>query len=143
MLVKNNETRFHRIGLGPKATDGFTLKPGVNDVDPALWAKAKEIKLIQWHIDNGTLEELHETTKGAEAAAAPAVQDLSGMSARLATKVVGNTVDRELLERWKASESRDTVTKAIDAQLDRITPPQGGKDFDRQPDEASTEDAAE
>lgn len=93
------------------------LLPGINEVDEAEWAKAEKIPVIQHLIKDGTLK----PQKGKSAA------DLSQLKAPEAIELVKNTVDRELLEGWFANEQRKGVLEAIEAQLEEIALPAGGK----------------
>jgi hypothetical protein len=104
-LVKNNEARVHNLG------GHLTLGPGVNNPDPKAWAEAKKIKLVQHHLEEGTFEELD-------------VKDLAQVSEKRAAKLVADTVDRELLKSWAASEKREKVKAAIVKQLEKINPGQ-------------------
>jgi hypothetical protein len=103
-----------------KPTAGEThdaLLPGINEVDEAEWAKAEKIPVVQHMIKEGTLK----PQKGKSAA------DLSQLKAPEAIELVENTVDRELLEGWFANEQRKGVLEAIEAQLEEIAVPAGGK----------------
>lgn len=102
-LVKNNEARVHNLG------GHLTLGPGVNNPDPKAWAEAKKIKLVQHHLEEGTFEELD-------------VKDLAQVSEKRAVKLVSDTVDRELLKTFAATEKREKVKAAIAKQLEKINP---------------------
>lgn len=88
------------------------LLPGVNEVDPVEWAKAELIPVVQHLIKDGTLVPKREQSAA----------DLSGMKATEATKLVENTFDKALLEKWFDGETRKGVLEAIEAQIDQITP---------------------
>jgi hypothetical protein len=106
MLVKYNRVNFHTI---QHEGGGVTLGPGVNEVAPKEWLKVADHPLLLADIETGDIEVLD----------ADGIADLSEAKAKA---LIAKTVDRDLLEKWKAGDSRAMVVKAIDTQLDKVDP---------------------
>ena len=87
----------------------FRIWPGVNEVEDAHWNAAKELRVIQHYLDQDDLKEMIS-------------EPLRKLSDKDATKIIKNTVNRDLLREWRAEEKRSKVLKAIDDQLDDIKP---------------------
>jgi hypothetical protein len=97
MIIVNKEARLHHIG------DLLSLMPGTNEVDPAVWAKCKEIAVTRHHVEAGTLVERAESS-------------LKDFKPEQAIKLVNETVDVALLERWLGTVTNRRVTDAIHAR---------------------------
>ena len=131
-LVKNNEARIHTIGA-PKGGTEIRLMPGANEVDADAWATAKTLPVIQAHLRAKTLEEVGASGKTAHPTPGPSESlfgkphasvepptSLAQLKPDEAKALVGDTFDKELLGRWKKSDSRKGVQDAIDEQLELI-----------------------
>lgn len=104
---------------------GVLLKPGTNKVSASWWSNAKKHKTVAKRLELGMLEVVNEGVddidlgidgdEGAESA------DISGLNAREAISVIKETFDLKLLKAWAETESRATVTRAIDAQIEIMT----------------------
>lgn len=135
MLVENTKPRLVHLS-GTKA-----LKPGVNHVVEADWAKAKKLPLIKTLLASGELVEAGADPEvESEAPAAPVAppaealplnkrevapegaKALEGKNAGEAIDLVSRTLDRSLLEAWFVEEKRVTVLAAIEKQLDKLQP---------------------
>lgn len=112
ILVKYNRPNLHFIHV---AEGTVALKPGVNKLDDeALWAKAKAHPLVKPMLEDETIVEV----KGEKGK----TESLSDFTEAKAIKLVNETIDKALLEEWKASEQRAKVLLAISGQLDKIDP---------------------
>lgn len=105
MLIKNNASRIHQIG-GKKM---IQLMPGVNVVDPELWAEAEKVKVVQHYLDTEEFQVIDEKATGPK-----------DKNAKEAAKLASETFDLALLKSWLDDEPRAGVTKAIQAQIDLI-----------------------
>jgi len=106
VLIKNNLPSI----IGTKfAGDFLRLLPGVNSFTTREW-KAFDLPVIRFHIGEGNIEIVEEKSE----------TKLGDMNAKEAAKLVASTVDKGLLERWAADESRKVVLDAIEKQMDAI-----------------------
>lgn len=118
MLVKNTEPRLISVGYGIGDTLGHdVIYPGVNDISTEKWNEMKKHPFIQHKLDEELLVELDSL--GA-AAKKDSVDSLSDFGPKKAVKLIESTVMPDLLEKWKASEKRDLVLKAIEKQLKKL-----------------------
>ena len=125
MLVKNATTSVISI---PKTNeeDGNPgrLLPGVNEVPDRVWQVVAPS--MQLHVDAGHLE-LLELPAGAKSEGAPEVFPISGVAQKDAIKLIAETTDAQLLERWEAEESagnkRAKVLAAIKKQVAELALP--------------------
>jgi hypothetical protein len=109
LIVKNTEPRVHSLG-------GFvTLLPGVNEVDEAAWERALSISIVQHYVDEGVFV-VAGSAKGKPGEAAA----IAGMSVGEAKKLVGETVDLQLLRSWESLEERKGVQSSITAQITKV-----------------------
>lgn len=131
MLVQNKRKSIVFVPTAGEVTaQGLKLLPGVNDVDPDLWAKAKELKVIKHMLDN---DELVEEIAGK--AGSQAITKITALPDKAAYKVVRETLDADLLARWATEEKRPSVKSAIAAQLAKIAPDKkDDKGNDKKPD---------
>lgn len=137
MLVKNKTVSithlaFPRTGIPDlelrkkyaktKFSRGLTFLPGVNDVPDELLALFEDNKLVRRMFeDDDKLEVVKGAPKKAEVS-------LSELKAGQAVKLVRETIDVELLTRWRGEEEREDVIKAIDARLKKLEPEGKEKD---------------
>jgi hypothetical protein len=108
MFVKNNAATRHKIGKR------IALMPGVNEVDDKEWAKVAELPLVKHYMemDPPQLEVVGLGKRGS------AVQSLDQMTVDEASKLIGETYDRDLLKKWKKKDDRKGIHHAIDQQLE-------------------------
>lgn len=124
MRIENHTERITRIPImGQTAAktvavvDHVTLLPGVNEVDPAKWDKVKDYDLVKRLAEEG------RRGKGFVVGdPKKSLKTLADLSEKEARYTVEDTVDAKLLAAWKASEKRETVIAAIDAQFEKIDP---------------------
>lgn len=139
--ILNNEARVHTIGYGYARTAGgagkkamtIRLLPGLNEVNAQAWEEAKKLKVVAWHVKKGNFQEV--VTKAA---------GLRGMSSDDAIDLIGKTLDRELLRKWKSEETREAVITALELQIDEVSfdpdrdSAKTDEGFDLKPEQAST-----
>lgn len=106
MFINNREPRI--LSLNSTGAQ-VRLMPGINEVDPSLWAKVKHHPLAKHLIGDGVLK-------------CPG-EELTKMNPREAIQVVRDTLDAELLEQWSAEETRKQVLAAITEQQALLTKP--------------------
>ena len=110
--------KFNRAGimnLGKKDGQFVMLKPGVNELDKSDWDEFKVHSVIVDLIKSGELEELEVQLKEEEKKT-----DLSKMNPSIASKLIKDTFDRDLLKSWLESEKRSPVVKSLKAQLEKL-----------------------
>lgn len=116
LILKNNAPRVHQLGLPSKGQKALVLLPGINpNVDEAAWEKAKEIALVQHYLKTKEIEVVD-----VEGAKAGEELDVNSLSVAAATKLIGDTFDRAVLEGWKKKAEKRGVQVAIDNQLKLI-----------------------
>lgn len=138
MLIKNTTASIFgsHLTLGDKRRELVTLKPGVNDVAPEVWAKFAALGTVQHAIEAGHLVELGRTLP----AAAKAEVKITDLPVKDAARLVEQTVDRALLEKWIEQEERAGVLKVLERQIDKVTVK--GKGDEDQGDEGDEEPEA-
>lgn len=119
VLLQYNDKRFHKIGFF------FTLSPGVNEVDAKAWADAEKIAGVRYLLKQGTIEVIKAGVGEAS---------LKSVKPATAAKLVADTYDVALLDRWLGEETRPNITEAIKDQLKLI------KDAGDKPREAAQPD---
>lgn len=124
MRVENHTGRITKIPVTGKNESGgvatkasVTLLPGVNDVDPDLWAKCEEIALVKSLIEMGA-------RKGGIVVGdrKKSLKTLAEFPEKVAIETIEETVSVELLKGWQATEKREKVLAAIAAQFEAIDP---------------------
>jgi hypothetical protein len=120
-------------------TEGETVKKskkilmGINEVTkeewdqikdhphvPALFADTdKSDAIMEWVDGRGPEDNEHKTPDSGNI--------LSTMPEKQAIKVVKNTLNKELLEKWHKTESRDAVVKVLEAQFEKLKMPEEKK----------------
>ena len=108
------------------------LYPGINEVDSKVWDKYKDHPLMKERFDTGALVWIRGGEKAAKPTA-PAIVDgvedveddedaLAGLTVAEANKIVVETFNLELLEKWADIETRKGVLKVIAEQVEKVTP---------------------
>lgn len=106
------------IGIKPEIENmpgkNITLKAGINDgINDEDWQLALKIETTRWYIDQGCLEVIQAET-------------LEKFPTRTASEMVNDTIDMNLLAKWRKAElisehPRAEVIAAIDKQLTAMT----------------------
>lgn len=113
-LVKNNGTCVFGTTIKENGNPvNIVLMPGINEISNPHWEKMKHNPLIQMRIEKGLIE-------GAVGGELSGSADLSALHHKQATKIVEETFDIKLLNRWLDSETRPAVQRAITGQLDKL-----------------------
>jgi len=107
--------------------------PGINEVDEAAWNKVKDHPLLQERFNSGALlwvkgpgvqkKEVPEDVPPEEVESD--VEALDGMTSDEAKALVAKTFSLDLLNSWLELETRKGVLKAIEAQIEAVTPKEG------------------
>lgn len=113
ILIENTSAQMHGIGkpqagaaLGALVAPPLVnLKPGLNKVDAADWALAKQQKMVQVHIDEGTFKELKE------------VDSLTRLSPTESNKYIQLAAEPKLLQEWLGIEKRTAVKKMLNDRI--------------------------
>ncbi len=110
MLVNNKSQRFI-YGQGVK------LYPGVNEVDPKAWEKLE--KGLKGELEKGLVTVICTVDKNGKEAYA----NFEDLSPNLAEKAVRETFNGDLLRKWKAETTKDSIRIEINKQLDELKEP--------------------
>lgn len=123
-FIPNKKTADPSAGQNIKPR---VLVPGINDIPDEEWAALKEnptIKRFLEEDDDGhcVLVVKTQPKKGDKTAGKGGETPdlLNEMTADQARKIVRQTLNKPLLERWKEADSRNTVIKIIDKQLAKL-----------------------
>lgn len=127
MLIRSNLKG--PVSLPDRGTQGTTIAktliPGLNDVKDELWDQWKKNPQVERLIAEGKFEvESEKSPDAASAEKAGEAQELHGIHAKKAVKLVAETLDIELLKKWKAQDARPSVQSAIQDQIAVIMEPQ-------------------
>lgn len=115
-------------------THGLTLRSGANQVDPKIWAVARNHPSIKKKLEDGILCE--ETDFSAVQAAVDnglpideAMFDhLKTLKVPQAKALVHETTDMKLLEEWQKREDRNQVKSALNKQITILKAPPEKRD---------------
>jgi hypothetical protein len=86
---------------------GFRLGPGISEVDPDAWEKAKKAPVLKALLADGSLVERVSLKQPGS---------LAELSPAKAIELVKATFDERLLKTWFEAETREKVRSAIKAQ---------------------------
>ena len=120
MLIKY--TKSNLLGV-PYSSGTFYLKPGVNEVDDAVWAEVKKSGILSHQIGGGFIQEVFKAESAAsieKSGESEAIKGLSELNATESMAVIAETYDEDLLKAWAKTETRKTVQKAIAEQLEKV-----------------------
>lgn len=104
----------HPRAVAEKHVD-INLTPGINEIPAREWEEAKTLPVIAALLEEESLAEVEVKGK--------AISDLKGLSDKQAIKLVKDTNDHDLLEKWSNQPQSKAVAKAIADQLDELTKP--------------------
>lgn len=113
ILVENTQACI--FGIGNLPVEGIVepvsvaLKPGINQVAPAVWSALEALPVVQERLQLGSLKVAAETENEEI--------DLPKIAPLKAIKLVKSTFDRDLLNAWFAVETRPAVVKQIEQQF--------------------------
>lgn len=93
------------------------LKPGVNEIEKAIWDKWKTHPIIAAMIEDGTFEVVSEKDEK------PAKVLLSTKKTHEAIELAKHCIELEVLKEWMTLEKRPTVKKAIKEQIEALEAP--------------------
>lgn len=107
---------------GREVSVGLKLIPGVQTVSMNEWTKVKEHKRVKAALEEGTLKvEMAQRKAGGDAQPLPDVpKTLKGMSPKDAKHFVTGIMDEALLKKYRSTEERKDVKKAINDQLAKL-----------------------
>ena len=111
MFIKYNAKNIYRVG-------NVRLVPQMNDVDDSKWDAIKDHPHVQNKIQNGVIAVVSEKKKKESSADSSENNSLSSLSTKDAKKFVSDTLDIVTLEKWKEIETRKSVLKVIDTQIE-------------------------
>jgi hypothetical protein len=136
MIITNNTDSLIRAPFKTdkdgESTD-VDLKPGVNDIPSAHWREIQKIAVIGHHLKAGSLSTDDSSLPGADGDQA----NLAEMNIKDATRLISNTHDMALLDRWAEKEERKGVLDAIEKQQDKLKLGKNEKDEDKEPNDAA------
>lgn len=97
-LINNKLPKLVTLG------DVAYLWPGANEVDPKVWASFKSTVVVKAHLDAGDLVETD-------------AEDLKGLGVEAALALVKDTLNVDLMRKWRESETRPKVQRGLDAKI--------------------------
>lgn len=113
VFVKNNEAHVFGTTIRENGNAvNIVLMPGINQVSNPHWEQMKHNPLIQKRIEKGLIE--------AAAGAGEVDDDIAKLHHKQATKLIEDTFDVKLLNRWLDVDTRPAVQRAIASQLDKL-----------------------
>lgn len=134
------------------AGHGFRIVPGINQMPDAAWERAKDTRVIKQMLkDKVLIDQTPKELKEAPALEAPSIETdeeddrprqpsaLKAVGQKKAIELVGETLDLQLLEDWRAQDDRPKVLAAIKAQIGRIQA-ETKKPKEKEPDEIETDE---
>jgi len=121
-FVVNTTERNLVVGKSVKGTvpESDVLYPGANTVDAESWKAAKVNPLVKLAIEEGRIQELEPPKDDKQVAPDGSVTTTKALEAKEALLLVKNTPDLNLLKKWRETEDRANVQKAIDDQVKAI-----------------------
>lgn len=93
----------------------MVLRPGLNEVDDEVWERAKTHPGLRRRIQQGVVELISDGDDAEHAA------ELTGMRVRESLTLVKETIDEDILRHWLEIEDRDSVVKALETQLSKVS----------------------
>lgn len=117
MIVKYNHPGILVIGYKQSSV---RLMPEINEIESSVWDEVKNNPVIVQMLKDKKLEviSLKEEKKAEDGKPVDdSKSTLDGFQYKKAVALVKNTVDRDLLKKWKSHEKRPSVLQAIDEQL--------------------------
>lgn len=122
MLIRNNEARVHHIGIrnpdDAEPNDSIRLLPGLNEVSPKHWEEALGLPVVQHYVKTKVFEVVETPApRGASKTQPVSEVRLASLPEDKAVELVKQVLDRDLLLKWKADETRPTALDAIEEQL--------------------------
>lgn len=128
-LINNKAAHVLRAG-------DVILLPGVNEIGEKEWENAQKIPLVKARISGEGSPVLLEVVTGAQGNKSTAVMSASGgqsdivsiaeIDQRLAQKMVSETYRLDQLNRWLATETRQSVINALQKQIGMLSSQQQG-----------------
>ena len=128
MLIRYTKTNVHTFPVTAEAKEVVKLKPGLNEFPSKVWKLWEKHPIVVGMIEDGDIElvNLKSEAKGKAKPKVIGKDDkelrIKELSAKDAIKVVKETFDRDMLERWQAEETRHTVKKELDKALEKFAP---------------------
>lgn len=117
IAIKYNKPNVHAFG-DLEGKEVKALMPGWNEFPLRMWTKYESHPDVKKMLADKVIE-IHPTMKALKKGVkAPEEFDVTKLAESDATKVVGETFSRDLLNRWQDEETRSKVKKAI---RERIT----------------------
>ncbi|WP_448510328.1 hypothetical protein [Immundisolibacter sp.] len=102
-------------------SDELMLKSGANTVDANVFKKYKDNPSVKQLVADGVIEYKESDLEGKTQSK---VEDsLKDLTVKQAQELVQNTIDLEILEKWKGAEKRAGVLKAIEKQIAELQAP--------------------
>lgn len=93
----------------------LVLKPGVNEVSREQWAQVKDHPAMRRRINQGLIEVLSEGDESEHAS------ELAKLRPNEARRLVAETIDVDVLEKWREVEDRETVLEALEKQVGKVS----------------------
>lgn len=119
MILKWNRPNLMMIPTRLKSGGYIRLTPGANELEDDVWDRIVTHPMIQVFLAKDDLEVVESEKEGS---------GLSGYRPKGAKKLISETYSIDLLDQWKATETRKDVLAAIETQMEKMTAPEPKKE---------------
>lgn len=118
-LIDYKGLNFHTVNFpGKEVAKKFVhggekiFKPGINELTLADWEVIKDHDNVKHFLEEGKLSWVGRSPEDKEKPV-----EMSALPISEVKRIVGNTVDVDLLAKWKTGEKRHEVVKLIEARI--------------------------
>ena len=124
MLIKYNKTNCLALGSFDNS-EIAVLRPGWNEFPSHIWNKHEGDKQLKKLIEDGEIEFLKVTSLGKgkkKEAGQDAELHIKDLDETKAIGITKSTFNRDMLQRWIDEENRSKVKRALEKQMQTISP---------------------
>lgn len=118
-IILNNESRVILLNDGHRTVRLFS---GVNVVDNAVWLRVRPnvADRIGDKRDDKSFTEVGVEIKNDKGKTTVVAKDLTELDVKLASELIGKTLDVEVLKAWKSKVSREDLRAEILSQIEKM-----------------------
>lgn len=118
-IILNNESRVILLNDGHRTV---RLLSGVNVVDNAVWLRVRPnvADRIGDKRDDKSFTEIGVEIKNDKGKTTVVAKELTELDVKLASELIGKTLDVEVLKAWKSKVSREDLRAEILSQIEKM-----------------------
>lgn len=118
-IILNNESRVILLNYGHRTV---RLLSGVNVVDNAVWLRVRPnvADRIGDKRDDKSFTEIGVEIKNDKGKTTVVAKELTELDVKLASELIGKTLDVEVLKAWKSKVSREDLRAEILSQIEKM-----------------------